>query len=328
MLIRCRFSRPARWLKAATGRLKPYPLKTVELDNETWRMGIPGYLAVMRNFLPAIRAKHPHLRLSVVGSYGCDMGVGQSNHKEWDRSLIEQAGKLFDIISPHYYNGIYSFTADYVDDPRNYEGFLRSRSEIIRNSGNPNIKIYVSEWNFTKDEWGNDWRVGLYAGGLLNGLERQGDIVAMSCPSLFLRRHGVTTRWDNALINFDQKNWRPAGNYVVMRLWRDSFAPTLLAVEGPERPLNFVATRSADRRTVYLKIVNPTQNHVEAVIRMEGDFVPKTASFKLIAPGGETVRNTIEQPSNIRAVPAAAAVADRTIRFTMPPLSAGVVRVN
>jgi alpha-N-arabinofuranosidase len=130
------------------------------------------------------------------------------------------------------------------------------------------------------------------------------------------------------LINFDQKNWRPAGNYVVMRLWRDSFAPTLLAVEGPERPLNFVATRCADRRTVYLKIVNPTQNHVEAVIRMEGDFVPKTASFKLIAPGGETVRNTIEQPSNIRAVPAAAAVADRTIRFTMPPLSAGVVRVN
>ena len=50
----------------------------------------------------------------------------------------------------------------------------------------------------------------------------------VSSPSRFAL---LTTSWDNALINFDQKSWFPAGNYVVMKLWRESFAPNLLAVE-------------------------------------------------------------------------------------------------
>jgi hypothetical protein len=99
------------------------------------------------------------------------------------------------------------FTVDYVEDPYKYEQFLKGRGEIIQKSGNPNMKIYVSEWNLTEKEWGNDWRVGLYAGGILNAFERQGDIVTMSCPALFMRRQGMTTSWDNALINFDQKSW-------------------------------------------------------------------------------------------------------------------------
>jgi alpha-N-arabinofuranosidase len=190
------------------------------------------------------------------------------------------------------------------------------------------MKIYVSEWNLTNGRWGNDWRVGLYAGGILNAFERQGDVVTMSCPALFLRKQGVTTSWDNALINFDQTSWFPAGNYVVMKLWRESFAPNLLAVDGPDRPLNFVATRSADRQTVFLKAVNPTGATVEAAVRLDGDLIPKVATMHLIAPGSETVRNSLEQPDKIKVVPTAATVEDRTVKFTMPPLSAGVVRVT
>ena len=78
--------------------------------------------------------------------------------------MIDQAGKLFDYISPHYYNGIY-VTADYVDDPYNYEEFLKTRGDIIKKSENPNIKVYVSEWNLTENRQGNNWRMGLYAGG-------------------------------------------------------------------------------------------------------------------------------------------------------------------
>jgi len=150
----------------------------------------------------------------------------------------------------------------------------------------------------------------------------------MSCPALFMRKQGVTTQWDNALINFDQKSWFPAGNYVVMKLWRDSFAPNLLAVDGPDHPLNFVATRSADKQTVFLKAVNPTSAAVEAAIRFDGDLIPKAATMQLIAPGGETVKNSLDQPDNIKVVPATATVEGRTVKFTMPPLSAGVVRVT
>jgi len=318
-------------MRGANGHPAPYQLKTLEIDNEPWlMMQYPDYLDIVNRFCPAIRAKYPDLKLSVAGSYGYDTGPGEGHqeaNRNWDPRIIEQAGKLFDILSPHYYNGIY-FTADHVEDPYKYEQFLKGRGEIIRKSDNPNIKIYVSEWNLTNNRWGNDWRVGLYAGGILNAFERQGDMVTMSCPALFMRKQGVTTQWDNALINFDQKSWFPAGNYVVMKLWRDSFAPNLLAVDGPDRPLNFVATRSADKQTVFLKAANPTTTAVEAAVRLDGDLMPKTATMQLVAPGGETVKNSLDEPDNIKVVAATTTVENRTVKFTMPPLSVGVVRVT
>jgi alpha-N-arabinofuranosidase len=313
--------------RAANGHPEPYLLKILEIDNETWRMQISGYLDIIKTFCPAIRAKYPDLKLSVVGSYGYETLRGQADQVNWDASMIQKAGKLFDILSPHYYNGIF-VPADYVDDPYNYEQFLRSRGDIIKKSDNPNIKIYVSEWNLTENRGGNNWRMGLYAGGILNAFERQADIVTMSCPALFLRKQGVTNQWDNALINFDQYRWFPAANYVVMKLWRDSFAPNLLAVDGPERPLNFVATRSADKQTVFLKAVNPTGTEVETEIHLDGDLTPKTATMQLIAPGGETVKNSLEQPDNIKVISAIATIENRIVKFTMPPLSAGVVKLT
>jgi alpha-L-arabinofuranosidase len=313
--------------RAANGHKAPYQLKTVEIDNEKWNLHIPGYLNVISNFCPAIRAKYPALKLSVVGSYGYDLGRGQANQTNWDATMIEKAGTLFDIISPHYYNGIF-VPADFAEDPYRYEQFLKSRGDMIRNSPNPNMKIYVSEWNLTDKPRGNDWRVGLYAGGILNAFERQADYVTMACPALFLRKQGVTTDWDNALVNFDQKSWFAGPTYVAMKLWRDSFAPNLLAVNGPDHPLNFVATRSSDKKTVFLKAVNPGTNAIEAVIRLDGDFKPTRATMQLVAPGGEAVKNTIAQPDNIKAVPSTATVENGIVKFTMPPLSAGVVRVT
>jgi len=318
-------------MRAANGHPAPYRLNYLEIDNEPWLMMVySNYLDIVNRFCPAIRAQYPNLKLSVAGSYGYDTGPGEGNqeaNRNWDPRIIEEAGKLFDILSPHYYNGIY-FTADFVEDPYKYEQFLEGRGEIIRKSVNPNMKIYVSEWNLTNNRWGNDWRVGLYAGGILNAFERQAEIVTMSCPALFLRKQGVTKDWDNALINFDPKSWFPAGNYVVMKLWRDSFAPHLLAVDGPDRPLNFVATRSADKKTVFLKAVNPTSSAVETAIRLDGDLTPNTATMQLVAPGSETIKNSLEQPDNIKVVTATATVEGRTVKFTMPPLSVGVVSVT
>ena len=95
-----------------------------------------------------------------------------------------------------------------------------------------------------------------------------------------------------------------------------------------DEPRGIYAARSADGQTVFLKAVNPTGNEIEAAVRLDGDWMPRTATMQLIAPGGETVKNSLEEPDNIRAVAAGATVEDRIVRFTMPPLSAGVVRVT
>ena len=50
--------------------------------------------------------------------------------------------------------------------------------------------------------------------------------------------------------------------------------------------------------------------------------------MQLIAPGGETVKNSIEQPDSIKTEAAKAVMENQTIKFTMPALSAGVVQVT
>jgi alpha-L-arabinofuranosidase len=316
--------------RAANGHAAPYPLKMIEVDNEPWLlMKYPAYVDIVNKFGPAIRAKFPNLKLSIAGGYGYDTGPGEGDeaaNRNWDPRIITDAVKYMDILSPHYYNGI-CFPDDFAEDPYKYERYLKERGELLKKT-NPNAKIYVSEWNLTTKKYGNDWHVGLYAGSILNAFERQGDMVTMSCPALFMRRQGVTTEWDNALINFDQKSWFPGANYVVMKLWRESYAPNLLAVDGPDHPLNFVAARSTDKQTVFLKAVNNDEKPVEAAVRLEGDLIPKTAAMQLIAPGDTQARNSLEKPDVIKPVAAAATVDGHTIKFTMPPFSASVVRVT
>ena len=54
----------------------------------------------------------------------------------------------------------------------NYENYTEELEGVIAASPNPNIKIYMSEWNVWS---GLDWRNGLYAGGMLTMFERQGE---------------------------------------------------------------------------------------------------------------------------------------------------------
>jgi alpha-N-arabinofuranosidase len=308
-------------------------LKVIEIDNETWLlMNQASYIQIVKDFVPAIRAKYPNLKISICGSYGFDDGTGEGRaewkNAGWDQAMLDNVAQLTDILSPHYYNGLLATDApDYVDNPRKYEAHLKDIGTRIRQSANPNIKIYMSEWNLTHARWGNDWRVGLYAGGILNALERQSNLVTMSCPALFMRRTWATA-WNNALINFDQNGWFPAGNYVVMKLFRESYAPQLLAVDGGEKPLNLTATRSEDGNTIYLKLVNPEQQPVNAEFNLDGTFTPTQASMQLIAPGGETVKNSLDQPDQIKPIPAEVTRAGQRITVELPALSVGVVKLS
>jgi alpha-L-arabinofuranosidase len=74
-------------------------------------------------------------------------------------------------------------------------------------------------------------------------------------------------------------------------------------------------------------VVNPTDTAVEAAVRLDGNLTLKTATMQLVAPGGETVRNSLKEPDNIKVVSTTATVEGQTVRFTMPPLSASVVSV-
>ena len=206
----CNGPADSKWgkVRAANGHPEPYGVKYWEIDNETWHMGANAYSDAVCKIAPLMRKADPSIKLAACGSagYGKD-----GNGLPWNQVVIERCAGLVEYLSIHHYENPDQF----ADGPRRYEEFFRWTADLIKRSKNPNLKIYVSEWNAQS----TDWRTGLYAGGLLNAFERCGDSLEIGGPALFLR-HVSASAWDNAFVNFDQRSWFPAPNYVVMKLWR------------------------------------------------------------------------------------------------------------
>lgn len=146
----------------------------------------------------------------------------------------------------------------------------------------------------------------------------------------------TATAWDNAFINFDQCGWFPAPNYVVMKLWREHYAPQRIAVElsplpgapeGKPGRLDTVATRSADGKTLYLKAVNPADEPCRVALRLARGTI-RTASMQVVAPGELAARNSLDAPQRVRPQPGAVEQQGQTVRFVLPPFSCAAVKIG
>ena len=308
-------AKTTKWgaLRAANGHPEPYNVTYWEIDNETWAAGVSDYIAAVRTFAPALRAKADELGVPIV-LLACG---GSRFDMNWNRALIDACAELFDFISVHNYENPNNFATGVT----RYEEFLVTLGKTITASDNPAMKIYNSEWNAQS----TDWRTGLYAGGLLNAYERQGGMFRIGGPALFLR-HTSAGAWDNAFINFDHTGWFPAPNYVVMKLWREHYAPQRIDLQGDAGDLNLVATKSADGRTVFIKAVNPTQETVNVTATLTGSTIGQ-ASMHLIAPGTVNARNTLSRPDTVKPKSQSVTQEGQTVRFTLVPISCGVVEI-
>jgi alpha-L-arabinofuranosidase len=302
-------------IRAANGHPEPYGVKYWEIDNETWHMPAETYAQWVNRFAPAMRRKDPSIKLAACGSAGYEEGgIGLA----WNRVLIDRCADQIDYLSIHHYENPDRF----AEGPLAYEAFFRRTADLIANSSNPQLRIYVSEWNAQS----TDWRTGLYCGGLLNAFERCGDTLEIGGPALFLR-HVSASDWDNAFINFDHRTWFPAPNYVVMKLWRDHYAPHRIRWEGDAGPLNAVATKSADAQTLHFKAVNPTDRPVRVELTLQGGPIA-SASLELVAPGALSARNTLDAPRVVSPVSAPVIPEGSTVRFTLPAMSCGALTVH
>jgi alpha-N-arabinofuranosidase len=297
--------------RAANGHPQPYNVKYWEIDNETWAAGSAAYSDKVQAFVPGMKAVDPNIKIIACGGSGYD--------QSWNQDVINACANIIDYISIHHYES----ASNYQSGPPSFEAHIAQLGDIIAASSNPNIKIDMSEWNAQS----TDWRTGLYAGGMLNGFERNSDVFEIGGPALFLR-HTSATAWDNAFINFDHTGWFPAPNYVVMKLWRDNYAPYRIDMTGPVGNLNAIATKSADGSKIYFKVVNPTNQNVPVKLIISDTFDVGSASLKLVAPGSLSARNTLEDPDVVHAEDAYVGLNNQAIRFTMPQLSAGVVKVS
>ncbi|MBP7053512.1 MAG: DUF1080 domain-containing protein [Phycisphaerae bacterium] len=312
----CNGPADSKWgkVRAANGHLEPYHVKYWEIDNETWHTPATRYAELVLRIAPLMKKVDPSIKLAACGSGG--MGRDSREGMPYNRTIIERCAGVLDYLSIHHYED----PGQFAEGPRRYETFFREIGDLIAKSANPNLKIYVSEWNAQS----TDWRTGLYCGGLLNAFERCGDILEIGGPALFLR-HVSATAWDNAFINFDQSSWFPAPNYVVMKLWRDHYAPERIGILGESGPLNVSATRRPADGAIIVKVVNPKGEKVDLELAVPTSV---SATAQVVAPGGLDARNTLAEPSRVKAEKLAVRVDGGKVLAEMSALSAGVIVVT
>jgi alpha-N-arabinofuranosidase len=298
-------------VRAANGHPEPYGVKYWEIDNETWSKGSDWYAARVNQYAPLMKQADPTIKLMAVGGNGFD--------QEWNRDIIDQCAPVIDYISVHSYFD----PAEYDTVPRKYEDFLIALAGIIADSANPDLEIYNSEWNAQSI----DLRTGLFAGGILNVYERQGDVFTMGGPAL-MYRHLSASAWNNAFVNFDHTGSFRAPNYIVMKLWRDHYAPWRVSALGETGSLNLVATRSQDGSRVYVKAVNPSADPVPARLALPAGTSLAGATMQHVSDTSLLAANRLGDRERIAVQPGVATVTGGGVDVTFPAQSASVVAIE
>ena len=305
----CNEPETGKWgkVRAANGHPKPYNVKYWEVDNEMWEYGIANYEAAVREFSSAMRKVDPKIKIIVCGGFG----------NGGDKGMIERSGNYFDYISLHYYES----ANGYASGPEKLAAQYQQYADMIAKSSNPNIKLFISEWNLNSI----DWRTGLFAGGFLNMCEKQ-PIVEMGAAALFIRRTD-SPDWNNAFINFDYKGLFVAPNYLVTKLWHDNFSKNKLAYTGETGDLSVSTTLSEDGKKVIVKLVNPTENAYE--LKIDGDWQSLTgAKYDFISPGSTSAANSMAFPNAVKVEKKEITPINNTVTISVAPLSAGVLNLT
>ncbi len=301
-------------VRAANGHPEPYRVKYWEIDNELWRSRVPDphiYSQAVKIFSEALRKVDPGITVIAHGGNGTD--------REWNQVVLNEAADYFDILSIHHYSdpdGYYSAALD-------QDSLYRDLETLIRSCSNPDIKLYVSEWNAQS----TDWRTGLYAGNLLNIFENHADVVTMAGPALFLR-HTSANAWDNAFINFDQNGWFPAPNYVIMKLWREHFAPNRLDMTGIPDSLTAATSFDPESGRLVIKLVNNATAGKDMIITLPVGFKSRQTAAWLVKGTTLTDRNTMESPDQITPVDMPIKTKKNKISVNLPGLSCLVIESN
>jgi alpha-N-arabinofuranosidase len=290
--------------RAANGHPEPYNVKYWEIDNEMWEYGIEKYEASVREFSNAMRKVDPDIKIVVCGGFGLNT----------DKEFFNRSGNYFDYVSLHHYEGENGYATGPARLAVQYDQYAR----MIATCPNPNIKLFISEWNLQSI----DWRTGLFAGGFLNICEQR-PVVEMGAAALFIRRTDAP-EWNNAFINFDYKGVFVAPNYLVTKLWHDNFSKYRLAYTGETGSLSIVTTLSENGRDVIVKIVNPSENTYD--LNIGGDWKSLTgAGYEFIAPDSLTAANSMESANTVSVRKKEIIPSGNSVTLTIEPISAGVL---
>jgi len=307
--------------RAAMGHPKPFNMKMLGVGNEQWG---PQYIERYVPFVKAIKDKYPDIQL--IGATGSDPEIFPNGLKEVE-FLWDQMRKLnAEIVDEHFYRNPDWF----LDSAGLYDKFERTGP-----------KVFVGEYGaqsvgVASPDNRNNWKCALAEAAFMTGLERNADVVVMSCYAP-LFGHEDRWQWRPDLIWFDNLTSYGTANYYVQQLFSRNRGDVVLPVEvsGRQSPsskqpgLYVTASRDEKAGEVILKVVNSAEKLIAADVQIKGaGRVASQGTMIVLAGGRLTDENSIAEPRKIAPVTSSLKGLAGEFKHTFPPSSLTVLRLK
>ncbi|MBN1517219.1 alpha-N-arabinofuranosidase [Candidatus Sumerlaeota bacterium] len=292
--------------RAAAGHPEPFYLEYLGVGNEEHIT--PAFEERFKMIYEAIQAKHPEI--TVIGTVG----------PFWKGDDFENGWKIADalqlpMVDEHYYESPEWF----MDNLERYDGYDRNKS-----------KVYLGEYAAHEKNRATTLRSALAEAAYMVGLERNGDIVAMTSYAPLLGKAG-RTQWNPDLIYFNNTEVFPTINYYVQQMFGNNAGDVWLPVEvGDSTKLAELAVSSVkDSATgdLILKLAHNGAQSKPLQINLSGakSLVPSAVVTTLT--GDPSALNNEESPKTV--VPSTSEIAvSESFEHVAPPHSLIVIRIK
>ncbi|MDQ3847018.1 MAG: alpha-N-arabinofuranosidase, partial [Bacteroidota bacterium] len=258
--------------RAADGHPAPFKLRYVEIGNEDWFDRSNSYDGRFNQFRTAIEAKYPQLH--------CISTIPEAEFPD----LKVKSGKRPEILDEHYYRNRWQ---------------MFEMATLYDNYDRKGPKIFVGEWATREGTPTTNLVAALGDAAWMTGMERNSDIVIMSCYApLFVNVNTATPttprawQWESNLIGYNALSSYGSPSYHVQKLFGNYLGNKIVPISGENvptqnRPLTrrdstdnitpkpiptifYAATRDDKTGTIYLKIVNITADQQPVEINLKG----------------------------------------------------------
>jgi alpha-L-arabinofuranosidase len=298
-------------MRAANGSPEPFHVRYWEIGNEIWGHWVRGhsdattYARNLNLYVEKMRAADPSIKIIATGD----------NNLNWNRTVLQMAGKNIDYLSVHHYYG----DAEMKGDPNNlrarplhYEQFYSQMKKILQELAPArDIKLAVNEWNTTLPlPAQQSMQSAVYAARLMNVFERSGDLVQMSAVS------DMVNGWSGGVIQASRHHVFVTPTYLVNELYASHLGRVRLAstlhgptfnstLEGAGIPtLDAVASRSTtDEQQIFIKVVNtdPSQQ-IPMKVLISGVQIASLARVETLSSESLTATNDFSHPDRVRII--------------------------
>lgn len=314
-------------IRAIDGHPEPFPLHYIEIGNEDGFDRSGSYEKRFNQFATAIRAKFPQLKIiSTVG--------GKSDFLS-NRFPIPAVRP--DVLDEHFYRN----SLEMQDMANLYDTYDRNGP-----------KIFVGEWATREGFPTPNFNSALGDAAFLTGLERNSDLVIMSCYApLFVNVNPGGMQWKSDLIGYNTLTSYGSPSYYVQKIFSQNLGDQAIMIDTKDLPTQtkmpssrdsargigpkiipamfFSATKGTKSGIIYLKIVNATSTAQNVKIDLEGNVAvsPQGTLITLKADKPEET-NTISDPVHIVPSTSSAKGIGKQFKQTVPAYSVTVLQLQ